>query len=280
MSAMRIGRRDVVQLGAALERLRDALLRTDPYERGVEDAALVLADALDSACMIALLADDQKTLYPVGLRSPRGRLDQFLEALAGLPFQTSRGYVSEALDTGAPVVEYGLTPERMREVNGLFAAFAEQVRVSAVLVVPLEGRTGPIGVIACARIGRDDRFSPEEVDLTTLAGISLALALESAFLSEALHHAAGRRAPRPRWQPPEERPPADRRVGSEFAGLTELERDVLAGLALGRSNRQVAGDLAVSVRTIEWHRARLQWKLGVSSRAELIEAARASGVAD
>jgi two-component system, NarL family, response regulator NreC len=51
--------------------------------------------------------------------------------------------------------------------------------------------------------------------------------------------------------------------------LTERELSVLRLLAAGHTNREIAGRLFLSVRTVEFHRANIRRKLGASSRAEL-----------
>jgi two-component system response regulator NreC len=56
--------------------------------------------------------------------------------------------------------------------------------------------------------------------------------------------------------------------------LTERERDVLRLLADGHTNVEIARGLHVSVRTVEVQRAALRTRLGVVSRAELVDAAR------
>ena len=60
--------------------------------------------------------------------------------------------------------------------------------------------------------------------------------------------------------------------------LTERERDVLRLLARGHTNTEIAQDLYISLRTVEAHRAALRTRLGVASRAELVEAARKLGL--
>jgi two-component system, NarL family, response regulator NreC len=52
--------------------------------------------------------------------------------------------------------------------------------------------------------------------------------------------------------------------------LTERELEVLRLIALGHTNSEIAGQLHLSVRTVETHRSHIQRKLGVSSRAELV----------
>lgn len=60
--------------------------------------------------------------------------------------------------------------------------------------------------------------------------------------------------------------------------LTHREIDVLRLLARGNTNRQIAELLALSIRTIESHRANLMGKLGLSSRVELVTYAEEHGL--
>jgi DNA-binding NarL/FixJ family response regulator len=61
-------------------------------------------------------------------------------------------------------------------------------------------------------------------------------------------------------------------------GITSREREVAKLLAEGKSNRQVAEHLGISVRTAEAHRARVMRKLGLSSLAALVRFALSSGL--
>lgn len=53
-------------------------------------------------------------------------------------------------------------------------------------------------------------------------------------------------------------------------GLTAREREVLALLVNGHTNKSAAGVLQISARTVEVHRLRLQRKLGVRNTIELV----------
>jgi two-component system response regulator NreC len=55
-----------------------------------------------------------------------------------------------------------------------------------------------------------------------------------------------------------------------LAELSDREIEVLRLIALGHTNNEIADQLYLSVRTVETHRARIQQKLGVSTRAELV----------
>lgn len=60
--------------------------------------------------------------------------------------------------------------------------------------------------------------------------------------------------------------------------LSAREREVLLLLARGHTNREIAEHLYISVRTAEWHRASIRRKLGISSRAGLVDFAVAHGL--
>jgi DNA-binding NarL/FixJ family response regulator len=51
-------------------------------------------------------------------------------------------------------------------------------------------------------------------------------------------------------------------------GLSEREVEVLSGIASGRSNREIAADLVISVRTVERHITNLYGKIGARGRAD------------
>jgi FixJ family two-component response regulator len=59
--------------------------------------------------------------------------------------------------------------------------------------------------------------------------------------------------------------------------LTRREREVLARLAVGASNKEAARQLGLSSRTIEGHRANIMKKVGVRNAAELIHRVLSDG---
>lgn len=62
--------------------------------------------------------------------------------------------------------------------------------------------------------------------------------------------------------------------------LTDREREVLALIAQGYTNREAADRLSISVKTIETHRAHVMEKLGIRSRAGLTRYAMQKGLLD
>ena len=60
-------------------------------------------------------------------------------------------------------------------------------------------------------------------------------------------------------------------VAARLAALTEREREVLQRIIEGKPNKVIAAELDISVKTIEFHRAKLMEKTGVTSVAELVQ---------
>lgn len=62
-------------------------------------------------------------------------------------------------------------------------------------------------------------------------------------------------------------------AAAQIARLSPREREVLDALTVGRSNKIIAFDLNLSVRTVEVHRARMLERLGAHSLAEAVRLA-------
>jgi DNA-binding NarL/FixJ family response regulator len=75
-------------------------------------------------------------------------------------------------------------------------------------------------------------------------------------------------------------PVASGRPAGPGGELSEREVNVLRLVARGYTNAEIAAELYVSVRTVETHRAHVQQKLALRSRAELVRYARDAGLLD
>ena len=62
--------------------------------------------------------------------------------------------------------------------------------------------------------------------------------------------------------------------------LTARELEVLALVAQGRSNREIAGQLYISAKTVSVHVSNMLAKLGVGGRTEAVAVARRRGYLD
>jgi DNA-binding NarL/FixJ family response regulator len=74
---------------------------------------------------------------------------------------------------------------------------------------------------------------------------------------------------------PDERPPGQQ---GDLSMLTHREREVTQLLAEGKSNKEVASVLGISVRTAETHRTNIMRKLGCQSFSDLVRYALRNGL--
>lgn len=65
---------------------------------------------------------------------------------------------------------------------------------------------------------------------------------------------------------------------SEYECLTNREREILQLIAEGRTNREIADSLFISVKTVLGHRTNIMEKLGFHNRTELIKYAISKGL--
>lgn len=65
---------------------------------------------------------------------------------------------------------------------------------------------------------------------------------------------------------------------ARVAALTNRERQVLEGLVAGLPNKTVAYDLGISIRTVQYYRARVMEKMRASSLSHLVRLALAGGI--
>ena len=70
---------------------------------------------------------------------------------------------------------------------------------------------------------------------------------------------------------------AQRQLSARYERLTPREREVFALVARGLLNKQIAGELGTSERTVKAHRAHVMSKMGTPSVAELTRAAERLG---
>ena len=161
---------------------------------------------------------------------------------------------SEAAALLAPVLGQRHPAGQRREVS----AYVERFGLGAEFMAPMRARGRILGQVEVLRRGDARPFTPAELRLIQAVADVIALGLEES-------------AGRPGDGPADPDLPAPDR-------LSRREREVLALLALGHTNREIAEQVHLSVRTVEWHRARIQSKLHVTGRAALAQIAREHGL--
>ena len=154
----------------------------------------------------------------------------------------------------------------MKGVNGLETAALLHERFPAIKVLMLSMHAGEEYVLQALRAGAVAYL------LKDSATTELELALRSAMRGETyLSPAISRQVVEGYVQ----RMGAG---GAESAPLTPRQREVLKRIAEGRSTKEIAFDLGLSVKTVETHRAQIMERLGIRDVAGLVRYALRTGL--
>ena len=152
----------------------------------------------------------------------------------------------------APLPGCLLTDVRMPEMDGLELLRALSARGPLPPVIVVTGHGEVSMAVQAMKLGARD-FIEKPFDPRALL----------ASVRDALH--AGR-------------PAADPEIGRRLELLTPREREVLDQLVIGRSNKVIARELAISPRTVEIHRARVMEKMRAESLSQLVRLAIVAGI--
>jgi two-component system response regulator FixJ len=198
------------------------------------------------AVRVVVIDDDEAVLDSLRMLLESEGFDVETFDRASTFLQRSEGTVAGCL----------VTDVRMPEMDGLelLQALAARGPLPPVIVITGHGEV-PMAVQAMKLGARDFVEKPFEPRLL-LASIRDALARGS--------RAGGA---------------ADPVIARRLALLTPREREVLDQLVIGRANKVIARELAISPRTVEIHRARVMEKMDAESLSQLVRMAIAAGVA-
>ncbi|HEY4541786.1 MAG TPA: response regulator [Noviherbaspirillum sp.] len=141
---------------------------------------------------------------------------------------------------------------RMPGMSGLALQEDLERRKVAIPVVFLTGHADVPMAVRAMKLGAFD-FIEKPIDSQRLV-----LAVMHALRSD-----AEQRARKPY------RVGADGNAPGKIEALSGREREVLELVLQGRQTREIAAELSISIKTVEFHRARIREKLGVASLAEL-----------
>jgi DNA-binding NarL/FixJ family response regulator len=238
-----------------------ALLETLALRKLDEHAVLAagaerLAGFLGDTCIASRLTEDGRWVRPLGVADPDPEVAQVLDSKRGDRWRADRGFTRVVLDTLRPLRLAETSPEVVLVGRPELAEYAERFGITSIIVAPMRFAGTAVGHVAAIRRRQGEPYTTrDEIVTQTVADVMGLGASRSAS-----------------------RPEADGAPGEPPLDLSPREREVLGLLALGHTNREIAEKLVLSIRTIEWHRARLQWKLGVSGRAALVDLARTHGL--
>lgn len=206
---------------------------------------------IDALPLIRLVIVDDHPLVRDGLRA----------RLAVVPHLQVAGEAAsgaEALQIAAlDPPDLMLVDVGMRGMNGIELATALRARHPAIKVLMLsmyDNREYVLSAIQAGACGYVLKESPTEEILSAISVVCTGGTYFSARVASAV------------LQP-----------GAGLPQLTAREREILVLLAHGRSNKLVARELDISVRTVETHRFSLRRKLGVDSASELLKIALGNG---
>jgi DNA-binding NarL/FixJ family response regulator len=200
---------------------------------------------------VRLVIVDDHSLVRDGLRAR-------LAVVPGLEVVGEAASGAEALELAQTLApDLMLVDVGMRGMNGIDLANALRHQHPAIRVLMLsmyDNREYVVSAIRAGALGYVLKESPTEEILAAISKVTAGGTYFSAHLENLANS-----------------------VGSEAPQLTVREHEVLLLLAHGRSNKVVARELDISVRTVETHRLSLRRKLGVDSASDLLKIAVANG---
>ena len=207
--------------------------------------------SVPAAPTIRLVIVDDHSLVRDGLRAR-------LSVVAGLHVIGEAASGAQALllaESEAP--DLMLIDVGMRGMNGIELATLLRDRHPAMRVLMLSMYDNREYVLSAMRAGARGYVLKESPTEEIIAAISAVWAGGSYFSAQVANLVAHGAAP--------------------VSQLTGREHEVLLLLAHGRSNKVVAKELDISVRTVETHRLSLRRKLGVDSASDLLKIAVTNG---
>jgi DNA-binding NarL/FixJ family response regulator len=195
--------------------------------------------------IIKILLVDDHPLVRDGLRAR-------LEAVPQFRVVAEADCADEALQqAGACEVDLVLMDINMRGTNGIEAAAQFKQRFAQIAVLILSMHDKLEYVIQAMQAGARGYV------LKDAPGKDIVLAIETVMSGGIYYSAAlAKQLARPLVHDNQ---------------LTTREHEVLQHIANGQSNKQIARDLDLSVRTVETHRLNIKRKLGIEGQAELIK---------
>lgn len=206
-----------------------------------------------------MTAQTQQLVYVVD--DDQGMLDStvwLLESvgLKALPFTSGQAFLDacDARSQGCVLLDV-----RMPGMGGLNVQEALRARAISMPVIFVSGHADVPIVVRAFRAGAVDFIEKPYNEQLLLDSVQ-----------QALSHAPAAEQADPRLQA----------VEARLASLTPRERDVLLPLVRGYTNREMAEQLNISVKTIDLYRSRVMKRMQAETLADLVGMAIAAGLVD
>ena len=204
-----------------------------------------------------LLADD----HPLVLESVKQLLEPDFSVVGTA--QTGQQVLEQAQKLQPDIV---LLDANMPGMNGFEAARNLKTLLPAVKIIFVTMLTEAIAVSEGFRAGAMGYVLKQDASDELHAAVKSVMA-NRRFVSSKLDVEV-REAMECQWSRPE----------GYSTNLTDRQRQILAMLADGISTRDIAKELNISMKTVEFHKANITRKLGVRTTSDLIRVALASGM--
>jgi DNA-binding CsgD family transcriptional regulator len=225
----------------------------------LDEAAETVCRAMADTCVIGILFDDASKIHPLGIHHRDAEMRRDLNAASKLAWEPVGGVSEQVLASGEPKVFESIDLGEQARDHTWAAAFFGEDGIYTALVVPMRAVGTQVGVMALARTPPRPVFSEEDFPFAQAVADRLGLAVRTMHLEDEVA-ALG--------------VAADATPDKRISTLTDREREILWAVEEGLTSREIGDRLFLSVRTVEWHRARLMMKLGASKRSNLIAIAR------
>lgn len=208
-----------------------------------------------------LLADDHAIL--------RSGLRRILESYPGFVVAAEAASGTEAVTLAreqrfdVAIVDIG-----MPGLNGIEATAQILRRSPSTAVLILSMHSDERYVVRALKAGARGYLLKDSVERELIQAIEAVHAGKTFFSPAVAKVLSGRDAEAPR----------NHEVEDRYDLLTEREREIYQLLAEGKSNKEIASLLCLSLHTVETHRTRVMDKLGLHSAAELVLSAVRRGL--
>jgi DNA-binding CsgD family transcriptional regulator len=240
-------------LGALSELFADEDVTPDCV---IEASTVVLGELLGDGAIVGLLSPERDRMFPLGAYHPdpvaRGVMNQ---AAARIPFRADQGFTAHVLETGRSLLIPAVTTAEVAALQPDLAAISDALGTRGFILAPMLARGRCVGFLWQVRTRPEPQLDDDARRFLDEVAVRLALQVESWRKGEALELAV----------------PAHGRLDGV---LTSREREIVGQIAQGSGDRTIAARLGLSPRTVEWYRHRIQRRLGVRTRAELVAVVR------